>query len=78
MALISDRKYTIMVAENGDTATIKAALGNLINPHENDNECVYALNDMMDEVLDLKKGESMYFQPNRDNKLAKGIITRSN
>lgn len=41
-------------------------------------ELNYALQDIIDEVLDLKEGESLYFFPNRDDKLSKGIIVRLN
>lgn len=39
-------------------------------------ELVYAFNEILDAVLDLKTGESIYFQPNRDDKNSKGIIVR--
>ena len=39
-------------------------------------EVIYAMNEILDKILDLKLNESMYFQPNRDNNKSKGIITR--
>ena len=42
-----------------------------------DYEFIYSLNEnYMSEVCALKVGESMYFQPNRDDDKSKGIITR--
>ncbi len=43
---------------------------------EDPDELYNALAEIIDEVLDLKQGESMYFQPNRDDNKSKGIITR--
>lgn len=44
---------------------------------ENDYEFIYALNEnYMNDVFNLKKGESMYFQPIRDDHMSRGIITR--
>lgn len=39
-------------------------------------ELGYALQEVIDEVLDLKVGESIYFTPNRDIKDSKGLILR--
>jgi len=42
-----------------------------------DYEFCYALCDVIDDVLDLQVGGSMYFNPNRDNKAYRGIILRT-
>ena len=44
--------------------------------NDDGSEILYALQEIIDEILDLKRGESMYFQPNRDNKESKGVIVR--
>jgi len=72
------RHYDIQISESGTTTnmgiTIEILLG--LNGNPNDYEFIYALQEIADDVLDLKSGECLYFQPNRDNQLAKGIITR--
>ena len=49
-----------------------------VNESYTEYEYVYALREMIDTVLLLKRGESMYFQPNRDDPNSKGIIKRIN
>lgn len=44
---------------------------------DSDTEVKYALQDIGDKVLDMKIGDSLYFQPNRDDKKTKGIILRT-
>lgn len=39
-------------------------------------ETYFALQEIIDEVMDIPLGCSMYFQPNRDNIFSKGIIHR--
>lgn len=46
--------------------------------NENDFEYNYALQDSIDEILDMKINETIYFQYNRDNKNSKGLLTRIN
>jgi hypothetical protein len=43
-----------------------------------DFEVCYALHEVLDEVLDLKLHESMYFTPNRDMDKSKAILLRIN
>lgn len=46
--------------------------------HQNNcSELFYSLDEVIDQVLDLKVGDSMYFQPNRDIPTTKGIIVRT-
>lgn len=73
----SKRKYGVLISENGESVKERITINRLMNPTENDYEWVYAALDIIDEILDLKNGECLYFQPNRDNKLSKGIITRN-
>lgn len=44
---------------------------------KSDGELMYAIRENIDSVLDLKLNETMYFQPNRDDKTTKGIILRT-
>jgi hypothetical protein len=79
MKLLEDltkRRYYIAVAESDGFETQCLSLNYLFTHRDNDYEYVYAIQEMADELLDLKIGESIYFKPNRDNELAKGIIIR--
>lgn len=71
----SKREFKVVVVENGCFGTFNHTLEDLIKSKK-DYEYLYSLRDDIDKVLDLKEKESMYFQPNRDNELAKGIICR--
>ena len=70
----SNRTYSIAFIDDCmeliDVISIEEILRN------DHSELNYALQSVLDDVLDLKKGESMYFQPNRDNDNSKGIIVR--
>lgn len=71
----SSRAYKIVIAEGGEVNTISHTLEDLLDI-SNEFEYRYSILEDMDLVLDLKKGQSMYFKPNRGNKCAKGIIVR--
>ncbi|PCJ57317.1 MAG: hypothetical protein COA65_09670 [Rhodospirillaceae bacterium] len=72
----SKRKYEITLVERGSTDTAYREIGEIINSDKEGFEFEYALQDIIDEVLDLGLGHSMYFQSNRDNTDSKGIIVR--
>lgn len=72
----SSRKYNVFVSEGGETKEINIEVNGILSPAEDAYEFMYALNDQLDKVLDLRKGDAMYFRPIRDNKATKGIITR--
>lgn len=77
--MFSNREYKIIVCSSVNVAEASVSIDSLLHvPSNNDNlfEWEYALKDIADTVLDLKLGESMYFQPNRDDKTSKGIIFR--
>ena len=71
----SKRRYQVVTLDSCGVGQMAIDLGNL-NQNREDYEFVYALADRIDDVLDLKPGESMYFQPNRDDCSSKGIIKR--
>ena len=75
MEINSKRQYKIAMIEN-ETATIieKTTIENILT--DDGFEYQYALQGEIDEILDLKLGESMYFQANRDDKNSKGVILR--
>lgn len=72
----SQRMYEIFIIENGEAIKLKLSVESIFQ--ESENEYMFALQEITDTVLDLKKGESMYFQPNRDNGKSRGIILRIN
>lgn len=73
----SSREYTVQESTQGSAVTFEATLYELLFPLDEDAECMYALNDMLDDVLDMELNESKYFQPSRDDNHSKGIITRT-
>jgi len=74
----SNRKFQVAICDNASNIIVQTiSIEELIHgPEDNLSEWEYALRDDIDAVLDLKVGESMYFQPNRDNAGTKGIIFR--
>ncbi len=72
----STRQFTIAECENGRMEICELTLQEILDPKV-DLETVFALQDQIDRLLDLKSGESMYIQPNRDNSESKCIILRT-
>jgi len=77
----SKRKYEVTIVENGIMNIKGIKISAILTSNDNDPndegyEFEYALQGIVDDVLDLKQGDSMYFQPNRDNGDSKGIILR--
>jgi len=74
---VSDREYRIVTITPMMTEVLfedyTTTLGNIA---KEGNETAYALQEIIDSVMDTAIGCSLYFQPNRDNKQSKGIITR--
>lgn len=79
MAIDSKRSFEIFIAEAGTSQVVTENIHSLLDPKDfgDDYEYKYAAQEITDEILDLKVGESMYFQPNRDDKNSKGIIIRT-
>lgn len=77
----SKREYNILMSEGGEPVarnhSIEVLIQHWSTPNYSNYEYFYAMHDIVDKILDLKAGESMYFQPNRDDKTSKGIITRT-
>ena len=76
----SARMYCVICVEFGIISKNNVTLPDLllINLGGAEMEYKYAMYEKMDEILDLKRLQSMYFQPNRDDDNSKGIITRIN
>ena len=73
---ISKRKYIAIGNEGNQIFEIEFNFYELLKEDENTTEVFYAMQGKTDEILDLKNGESLYFQANRDNETDKGIILR--
>jgi len=82
MAIDSKRKYLIMgVTGNGHHESVTDTVHQLLQGADaeedgNDFEYRFAAQEISDDILDLKVNESMYYQPNRDDKDSKAIILR--
>ena len=72
----SKREFVVQTSLGNTVTEMLQPSASDIHDNKDDVEVYYALQDIFDKVLDLAKCESMYFQPNRDNKDSKGIITR--
>ena len=73
---ISKRKYIAIGNEAEQIFEIEFDFYELVKIDENGSEVFYALQEKTDEILDLKNGESLFFQANRDSVKDKGIILR--
>jgi hypothetical protein len=74
------RAFNIVFNSGGDQLEIKTLLLCQLPLMIKDSECeevFYALNEELDNLMDLQIGRTMYFQPNRDDKTSKGIIIRT-
>ncbi len=74
----SKRKYIVVGNEGNQIFEIEFNLYDLLKVDEYSSEVFYSMQEKTDEILDLKNGESLYFQANRDNENDKGIILRIN
>lgn len=68
--------FEVLISECGSSSRLVIVYPRDDFEEGSDYEFVYALDERRDEVLSLKKGQAMYFQPNRDDETSKGIITR--
>ena len=73
---ISNRKYIAVGNEGNQVFEIEFDFYELLKEDENATEVFYAMQGKTDEILDLKNGESLFFQANRDSEKDKGIILR--
>lgn len=75
MKYSSTRKYKVAISDNAGIS-IEGFILNTILHSEEDAEVLYAMREVIDQILDLYPGEPLYFHPNRDDKSTKGIIRR--
>lgn len=73
-----NRRFNIQISQQGVTDSVKnVTVERLIEERKNEYEYIYAIQSYhLDDMLDLKIGESIFFQPIRDDSKSKGIITR--
>lgn len=78
MSTNSKRAYELVIHESVDGFyNIKITIDEIMHPKDkNAFEYIYALQEIMDKVLDLPSGKAIYFKPDRDNNDALGIIAR--
>ena len=72
---LSERKYVVHISDNV-TDGIKEMTFNELMQNPTGDEFIFAAQEDVDSVLDLRNGQSMYFSPNRDDAESKGIIKR--
>lgn len=74
----SKRTYTVIIVEGANLIAEKGHDVHMFSdPGKTAWEWQYSANEILDTILDLKPGESVYFQPTRDQKDTKGIIIRT-
>ena len=72
----SKRKYTAFILDGSIGIHSDICLRNITEPKTEDWEYIYALAEILDDVLDLPLLGVMYFQANRDDKDSKGVLVR--
>ena len=77
MSVITNRTYSVIEVQNGVIAKNTFTFEQIVLDEKSGYEIVYAMQEVFDAILDLQVNDSMYFQPNRDNKSSKGIIVRT-
>ena len=77
---ISTRTYEVSFIPSMKTpdeiVTDKVTIDALTSTDENNDELIYSLQEDLDAILDLKVGEGMPIQADRDNSKSIGIILR--
>ena len=73
----SKRVYKCLWLEDTESVEKEVDLSDIHEFEESGFEWQYAMQDRIDEILDLGFGESMHFQFNRDDINTKGVIIRT-
>lgn len=76
MKPIFSKREWVLTFELGDTEVVNLATIYEKTDQENDFEYNYALQEIVDEILDMKFNETIYFQHNRDDENSKALLTR--
>lgn len=67
---------TVILSDDSKPECFEVSIDAIANPTIHDAEVIYALNDLLDDVLDLRPEEMLSFRANRDNPKHKGVIIR--
>lgn len=73
--LNTSRKYKVAISDIADLSIEDVSFKTLTDG-ESDAEFIYSMRQIIDSILDLKVGESIYFHPDRDDESTHGIIRR--
>ena len=76
----SKRKYAVFTSITPVAFEVgEIALRSILEPKGKDGddfEYIYALGEIVDQIMDLKPLDHLYFQSNRDDKNERGLIVR--
>ena len=77
--IFSSRKWRFIYPLNLETIIDEEITINEIHSkiEDEETEMDYAIQDRMDELLDMRKGDSIFFQFHRDDDSQKGIVIRT-
>lgn len=78
MTDINSKREWVLTFKLGSTEKVNLLSIYKKSENENDFEFNYALQDSIDEILDMKINETIYFQYDRDDQNSKGLLTRIN
>lgn len=73
--LNTNRRFKVVFLDREDVKEKDFSMKALLLDDDNTELC-YAAQDIADDILDLKLWETLFFQTDRDNKNAKGLIIR--
>lgn len=74
--MYSKRKFSVVGFEAGHELRTEITVNQLFDKKE-DTELIYTLQEITDKVLDMKVGETLFIDLNRDNEQSKGVILRT-
>ena len=75
----TSRRYQAVICQSGAISKVELTAMELLLEQQEagvEHEFIYALRQRMDDVLDIKLHESIYFQPSRDDINTMGILLR--
>jgi len=73
--LNTNRRFRVVFLDREDVKEKDFSMKELLLDDDGTELC-YAAQDIADDILDLKLWETLFFQTNRDDKNAKGLIIR--
>ena len=77
-AVLSNRKWKLIMLDGSNVIEVNVDLETIYQKteQENDYEYNYAIQERIDDLLDMKPDEKIFFQFNRDDKNDTGLIYR--